>query len=108
PQFLADLLMDADDKQFAVLFPKVQQQAEQAVPLLLTEMDRTPSADVPSSDARREMLAKRQANAAVALLKLNQPEKVWSLLKHSPDPRARSYLIHRLAPLGADARAIIQ
>src|SRR6202043_2210179 len=27
---------------------------------------------------------------------------------HSPDPRARSYLIHRLSPLGADARAIVK
>ena len=48
----------------------------------------------------KEKLAKRQANAAVALLKMNQPEKVWPLLKHSPDPRVRSYLIHRLGPLG--------
>jgi hypothetical protein len=44
----------------------------------------------------------------VALLRLNQPEKAWPLLKHSPDPRVRSYLVHRLAPLGADARALIQ
>ncbi len=56
----------------------------------------------------KERLAKRQANAAVALLKLNQSEKVWPLLKHSPDPRVRSYLIHRLSPLGADAGAIIK
>ena len=39
---------------------------------------------------------------------MNQPEKVWPLLKHSPDPRARSYLIHRLGPLGADATAIVK
>ena len=29
-------------------------------------------------------------------------------MKHSPDPRVRSYLIHRLSPLGADARAIVK
>ena len=57
---------------------------------------------------QREKLAKRQANAAVALLRMNQPAKVWPLLKHSPDPRVRSYLIHRLGPLGADARAIVK
>jgi formylglycine-generating enzyme required for sulfatase activity len=56
----------------------------------------------------KERLAKRQANAAVALLRLKQPEKVWSLLKHSPDPEVRSYLIHRLSPLGADAEAILK
>ena len=39
---------------------------------------------------------------------MQQPEKAWPLLKHSPDPRARSYLIHRLSPLGADAGAILK
>jgi formylglycine-generating enzyme required for sulfatase activity len=39
---------------------------------------------------------------------MNQPAKVWPLLKHSPDPRVRSYLIHRLAPLGGDAGAIVK
>ena len=39
---------------------------------------------------------------------MNQPAKVWPLLKHSPDPRVRSYLIHRLSPMGADAGAIIR
>jgi serine/threonine protein kinase/formylglycine-generating enzyme required for sulfatase activity len=56
----------------------------------------------------KEKLAKRQANAAVALLRMNQPEKVWPLLKHSPDPRVRSYLIDRLSPMGADAEVIVR
>jgi len=59
-------------------------------------------------DDGKEKLAKRQANAAVALLRLSRPEKVWPLLKHSPDPRVRSYLIHRFGPMGADAAAIIK
>jgi hypothetical protein len=42
------------------------------------------------------------------LLRMNEPEKVRPLLKHSPDPRGRSYLIHRLGSLGADAGAIIK
>ena len=56
----------------------------------------------------KEKLAKRQANAAVALLRMHQPATVWPLLKHSPDPRLRSYLIHRLGPLGADAGTILE
>ncbi len=56
----------------------------------------------------KERLAKRQANAAVALLKMNQPDKVWPMLKHSPDPRVRSYLIHCFGPLGADAGTIVK
>jgi serine/threonine protein kinase/formylglycine-generating enzyme required for sulfatase activity len=55
-----------------------------------------------------EKLAKRQANAAVALLRMDQPERVWPLLKHSYDPRGRSYLIHALSPRGADPKAIVK
>ncbi len=60
------------------------------------------------SDAAKDRLAKRQANAAVALLRMNSPERAWQLLKHGPDPGARSYLIHRLCPLGADAGAVLR
>ena len=108
PQVLADLVMDADDKQFAVIYPKFKEQGERGLPVLTAEIDKKLPPDLPSSDDKREKLAKRQANAAVALLRMNQPAKVWPLLKHSPDPRARSYLIHRLSPLGADAGAIIR
>ncbi|MGA2033480.1 MAG: SUMF1/EgtB/PvdO family nonheme iron enzyme, partial [Thermoguttaceae bacterium] len=60
-----------------------------------------------SEDAKGN-LAKRQANAAVALLKMNHADKVWPLLKHSPDPTMRTYLIHSLAPLGADVTALLR
>jgi serine/threonine protein kinase/formylglycine-generating enzyme required for sulfatase activity len=108
PQVLADLLMDADDKQFAVIYPRLKDRAEHGLPLLTAVIDTKPPADLPSSDDKRETLAKRQANAVLALLRMNQPSKVWPLLKHSPDPRVRSYLIHRMAPLGADAGAIVK
>ncbi len=108
PQVLADLLMDSDEKQFTVIFAKFNDRAEQGLPLLTAVIDTKPPADLPSSDARRETLAKRQANAAVVLLRMNQPARVWPLLKHCPDPRVRSYLIHRLGPLGADAGAIVK
>jgi formylglycine-generating enzyme required for sulfatase activity len=61
-----------------------------------------------AEDDAKERLGKRQANAAVALLRMGRPESAWPVLMHSPDPRARSYLIHRLGPLGADARAVVQ
>ena len=59
-------------------------------------------------DTAKESLAKQQANAAVALLRMDKGDAVWPLLKHSPDPRTRSYLIHRLSPLGASPQAIIE
>jgi formylglycine-generating enzyme required for sulfatase activity len=105
---LTDLLLDADEKQFAVLYPKFQERGEQGWRLLAGEIDKRLPPDLPSSDERREKLAKRQANAAVALLRMGRADKVWPLLKHSPDPRVQSYLIHRLYPLGTDAGAILQ
>jgi serine/threonine protein kinase/formylglycine-generating enzyme required for sulfatase activity len=108
-QLLADLLLDAGEKQFAVVYPKFKEQGEQGLAVLTGEIDKKLPSDLPSSDEKREKLAKRQANAAVALVRMNQPAKVWPLLKRNnvpDDPRVRSYLIHRLAPLGAEAGAI--
>jgi len=126
PRTLAELLMDADEKQFAVIFPKFQLASEQGLPVLIAEIDKKLPAELPSSDDRREVLAKRQANAAVALLRMssrirqnagdepptrilaNAATKVWPLFTHSPDPRVRSYLVHKLAPYGADPESIIK
>jgi formylglycine-generating enzyme required for sulfatase activity len=55
----------------------------------------------------RVALARRQADAAVGLAALGQREKVWPLLRHTPDPTLRSYLIDRLGPGGVEARALI-
>ena len=106
PQVLADLLMDADVQEFAVIFPKFKEQGEKGLAVLSSEIDRKLPPD--AKDETKEKLAKRQVNAAVALLKMDQSEKVWPLLKHSPDPRVRSYLVHRLSQLGADPKTIVK
>jgi formylglycine-generating enzyme required for sulfatase activity len=59
-------------------------------------------------DDEKEILARRQANAAVAALRMDQGGKVWPLLKHSPDPRLRTWIIHRLSPLGASPDNIVK
>ena len=90
PKVLADLLMDADEKQFAVIFPTFQQSSEQGLPMLIDLIDRKLPSE--TNDDARETLAKRQANAAVALLRLNQPAKVWPIFKFAPkdnpDPKS--------------------
>ena len=106
PHILADLLMDADEKQFSVLYPKFQAHDEHGLAVLRGELNRKLSPD--AQNDVKEKLAKRQANAAVALLRMNHPESMWSLLKYSDDPRVRSYLIHRLGPLGAEAGTVVK
>jgi formylglycine-generating enzyme required for sulfatase activity len=106
PQVMADLLMDADEKQFALMYAKVKEHGDRGLPLLFGEVGKTLPPE--AKDEARERLAKRQANAAVGLLRMNQPDRVWPLLKHSPDPRGRSYLIHRFGPLGTDAGVLVE
>ncbi len=51
-------------------------------------------------------LAKKQASIGMALLVMGKGEKVWPLLKHSPDPTMRSYLMERLGPGGVDPKVL--
>ena len=61
---------------------------------------------IPESD--KETLARRQANAALALFRLQQYADVWPLLHRHPDPRLRSYLIDLPGRLGANAETIFE
>jgi serine/threonine protein kinase/formylglycine-generating enzyme required for sulfatase activity len=56
----------------------------------------------------RDALARRQAQATVALLQLDRPERVWPLFQWKADPRLRTFLIHRLVELNADPAALVR
>ena len=59
------------------------------------------------AEESKDRLARRQANAAAALLRLQREQKVWPILQHRPDPRTRSYLIHRMGPLDTEPNRIL-
>ncbi len=54
----------------------------------------------------KDQLAQRQARAEIALIRMGKAEEVWALLRHSPDPRLRSFILNWLNPLGADPKLI--
>jgi hypothetical protein len=54
----------------------------------------------------KDRLAERQARAAIGLVRMGRADEVWTLLRHSPDPRLRSFIINWLRPLGADPKLI--
>ncbi len=58
------------------------------------------------ADDTRDRLAERQARAAVALVRMGQARQIVPLLRHSADPRLRSFIVNWLYPLGADPRLI--
>src|SRR5262249_24092341 len=59
-------------------------------------------------DAAKEALARRQAQAAVMLLQLGDTTRVRPLLRHRPDPRLRTWIVHKLSPLGSDPRVLVR
>jgi formylglycine-generating enzyme required for sulfatase activity len=98
---LADLIMDAEPKEFARLFPV-------AVPLdgstraWEAELARAPATgnigDAP--EPARDRAAARRARAAIALARAGRPAAAWQLLRHNADPRVRSALVNGMQPYG--------
>jgi serine/threonine protein kinase/formylglycine-generating enzyme required for sulfatase activity len=58
------------------------------------------------TEETRDQLAERQARAAIALLRMGKVAEVMPLLRHSADPRLRSFIVHWLGPLGADPKIL--
>jgi formylglycine-generating enzyme required for sulfatase activity/tetratricopeptide (TPR) repeat protein len=54
----------------------------------------------------KDRLAGRQARAAIGLVRMGKAEEVWALLRHSPDPRLRSFILNWLNPLGVDPKLV--
>ena len=100
PGFLVSLIRDSDLRQYKVLMPLLRPYAERVLDPLTAELDRQPPAG--ASDQVKNEIASQQANCAVALLLLGRPHAVWSLLKDSPEPRVRGFLIDRIEPLGVN------
>jgi formylglycine-generating enzyme required for sulfatase activity len=96
PDVLGELLLKADARAYALYLPKAGAYREAVAAWMHQELDRTPPPD-DAPPAVREDLARRRAAAAVTLAHLGQPDALWPLLRHTPDPTVRSYLVHWLA-----------
>ena len=112
PHELAELLMDSTERQFAALYPGVERRSDETAPLLEVELAEEPPSKTtlrPHGEQNElwDKFYKRQANAGVALIRMGRMEKSWTLLKHSPDPSLRSYLVHRLGLLGVEPGLLI-
>ena len=102
---LVEQLLVADIAEVPKLVDKLAGYRRWAEPILTQELSkRLPEQ---ASEDEKERHAKRQANAAEALLRLGNTDKVWPFLKFSPDPRVRSYLIHWISLAGVDPQTII-
>jgi tRNA A-37 threonylcarbamoyl transferase component Bud32 len=98
PEILAELIMGGDERQYAIGYRALKAHMKGVVALLRAELAKGVGND--ASDNDKDRLARRQSQAAVALLQLGEGPRVWPLLKHREDCRLRTYLIHRLTRLG--------
>jgi serine/threonine protein kinase/formylglycine-generating enzyme required for sulfatase activity len=110
PRELVGLLLDATDPQFAALCPHDGSSADQIAPLLEAELGREPPSVPVDEEYSYEDLVRffdRQLKAVVALIRLGRTEQLWPLLKQSPDPSLRSYLVNNLGRLGLEPGFLI-
>jgi len=102
--FLAGLIQDTDEEQFEVLCARLEQHGAN----VSSELEQLLQKDAEADASREERLrhAQQQSNVAVALLRIGQPASVWPLLRNSPDPTRRTYLIEGLAKRQVDPQVI--
>ena len=106
PDALFDLLARGEEFQFPVLFEKLTRHRGDMVRLARRELAKRP--DEAASDEEKESLARRQANAAIALYRLDSFVDVWPTLQSVAEPRVRTYVIHGLSSLGGDPDGAIR
>jgi len=130
PPELAELAVTVDARHYAQFRDSIRADKAAVVPLLKAEFERTalpkwagtgeivaplaalfgaPAfAHVLNPDERFDARAKRQGHAAAVLIALGEADTVWPLMAFpkNGDPSARSYLIQRLAAIGADPVAL--
>jgi eukaryotic-like serine/threonine-protein kinase len=105
PETLTELLLDANQRQFPVIIRALSDFKASVTPRLARLIADVVPSDV-TPEARCAFVA-RQANAAIGLLHCGDAATVWPLLRHSPDPLLRTYLIDRVPRLAPDTSAIV-
>jgi formylglycine-generating enzyme required for sulfatase activity len=77
PDVLFQLLASSEPFQFPAIYARLSAYKERAIGLAQMDLAKP----LPASEEDKEAFAQRQANAAVALVKLGAAERVWELLK---------------------------
>jgi serine/threonine protein kinase len=106
PEWLADLVGDADARQFAELLPRLALTSNRDRAIIRLRDDAaSASNDATNRDSKpgpRDLVARRCARSAAALLRLGAPETVWRLLGSAGDSRTQAETIHALTEYNAD------
>ncbi|MCU1376975.1 MAG: serine/threonine protein kinase, partial [Actinomycetia bacterium] len=104
PTAVAELAMSSDPDGFAKFFPLIQRHRTTLLPRF---REIAAKSMVNASEEESIRLSRRRALAAVALIRLGEPDAAWPVYRVEPDPNARSFLIHRGDRYGVHLRALL-
>jgi formylglycine-generating enzyme required for sulfatase activity len=115
-EYLRGLVLETEGGPYEVLLPWFLARPEEAAKQVKMELARPLPPDASEND--KDVLAKRQAHAAVVLLQLDQRDEyilplhqadvIWPMLRQGSDPRLRTYLIPRLGRVRVDPETFIR
>jgi hypothetical protein len=100
-----DRLLRAEPHEIAPLAQLLRDRMPDLPSRLASDAETSPAAGTSNSDV--EAHDRRRAAAAAALIALDEGDCGWSLLRFTPNPQARSFLVHSLGPSGIDPRRIV-
>lgn len=106
PGILTDLLLDANSRQFPVILRALSGSQADIIPVLTRWIRGSPRPG--ATQGERFASTGRRANAGIALLHWGDPGSLWPLLRHSPDPLLRTYLIDRLPRLSPNPSTFLE
>ena len=105
--------MDADPTAYGTayddFFRIAKRQAAKTLQFLQAEIAKKttiPDSDKDSSEIVKDLQAEREARAAITLLRMGKAGEIIPLLRHSADPRLRSFIVNWLHLLGADPKIL--
>ncbi len=94
---LFELLVESEPTSFRLILGRIPENHESMMQLAKDCLHQ--SRPLATNDEANELLARRQAKAAAFLLHRGHGDSVWPLLKHSPDPGLRGFLIDQFPRL---------
>jgi formylglycine-generating enzyme required for sulfatase activity len=105
PHRLAELILWADQKDFATFFTPLLRFPQEAIEVMREVLRENPDGETRDDRQQRQ---ERQTNAALVMMKLRDSQAVWPLLKHSEDPSLRSRLVHWFSAVGVDPNVLME
>lgn len=116
PQQLVDVILVADEvAEYSPLIEALKPHAAAVKQSLLSKMQAAMPDHLAKTNHRlseddqqlRDAHWKRQSLAAITLVHLGYGDEMWSLLKFSPDPSLRSFIIHHFGNLGTNHNTLV-